>query len=333
MSIDLATALPRAELHLHIEGTLEPEMMFALAQRNGVSLSFASVEEARAAYVFSDLQSFLDIYYAGCSVLRTRQDFCDLMTAYLARAAAAGVRHAEVFFDPQTHTDRGIDVGTVIDGLRDGIAAQSAVSVYLVPCILRHLPAAAAQETLDALLPHREHLVALGLDSSEAGFPPSLFEAVFDRARRAGLRSVAHAGEEGPPAYIWEALDRLHVERIDHGVRCLEDASLVDRLARQRTPLTVCPLSNVRLRVVDTLEDHPLRRMLDRGLCASVHSDDPAYFGGYIDANVRGVREALSLSSAEMVTLARNSIEATLLPAERRAELLAEIDEVAGSRR
>jgi adenosine deaminase len=332
VSPDLVTALPRAELHLHIEGTLEPEMMFALAQRNRVALSFASVEEARAAYVFSDLQSFLDIYYAGCSVLQKREDFATLMAAYLDRAAAAGVRHAEVFFDPQTHTDRGIAIADVIGGLTDAIAAQSALSVYLIPCILRHLPVAAAQETLDALLPHREHLVALGLDSSEAGFPPSLFEPVFSRARQAGLRTVAHAGEEGPPAYIWEALDLLHVERIDHGVRCLEDASLVDRLARKRTPLTVCPLSNVRLRVVDTMARHPLRRMLDRGLCASVHSDDPAYFGGYIDANLRTAREALDLSGAEMITLARNSLEATMLPDERRTELLGEIDDLAGAR-
>jgi adenine deaminase len=322
---DFARALPKAELHIHIEGTLEPELMFELARRNGVQLPFASAEEVRRAYVFSDLQSFLDVYYAGCRVLLKEQDFYDLTWAYLNRAATQGMRHAEIFFDPQTHTDRGLPFETVVAGvhraLQDG-RAQLGITSGLILCFLRHLSAKAAMRTLADALPYRESMLAVGLDSSEIGHPPAKFRAVYDRARDAGLLAVAHAGEEGPPAYVWEALDVLKALRIDHGVRCLEDDRLVGRLVEEQIPLTVCPLSNVKLRVFPTLEQHNLKRMLDSGLLVTVNSDDPAYFGGYVGDNYVATAAALGLRQADLVTLARNSFIASFLPeAEKRRHL------------
>jgi adenosine deaminase len=320
--------LPKAELHLHIEGTLEPELMFELARRNGVALPYADVDDVRRAYVFGDLQSFLDIYYAGCRVLITEQDFYDLTSAYLARAAAQGVRHAEIFFDPQTHTDRGVSLQTVIGGihraLEDG-RERLGITSALILCFLRHLPAESAMRTLADALPHRESILAVGLDSSEVGHPPSKFQVVFERARDEGFLAVAHAGEEGPPAYIWEALDLLDARRIDHGVRCLEDDRLVGRLAEERIPLTVCPLSNVRLRVFADLKQHNLKRLLARGLLVTVNSDDPAYFGGYVADNFEATATALGLSRDEVITLARNSFIASFLPDEAKAAYLAEV--------
>lgn len=330
--MDLAAyvrALPKAELHLHIEGTLEPERLLELAARNGVRTRFPTVEALRAAYAFTDLQSFLDLYYEGAAVLRTERDFADLAADYVARAAADGVRHAEVFFDPQTHTERGVPFEVVLDGLRAGLGADPRVSTRLILCFLRHLPAEAAMATLEAALPYREHFVAVGLDSSERGHPPRDFVRVFDRARAEGLLTVAHAGEEGPPAYIVEALDLLGVRRVDHGVRAVEDEALLDRLARDRVPLTVCPLSNLRLRVYPRMEDHPLARLLRRGLQVTVNSDDPAYFGGYVAENYLAVARALGLSRAELAALARNSITASFLAPEAQAPLLAELDRVA----
>ena len=323
------SSLPKAELHLHIEGTLEPELMFALARRNDVALPFRDVEAVRRAYVFSDLQSFLDIYYQACAVLVTEDDFAALTTAYLRRAHAQGVRHAEVFFDPQSHTSRGVAMGTVIGGIRRALDQgdqELGITSHLILCFLRHLPEGDAQRTLDEALPFREHLTGVGLDSGERGNPPSKFERVFARARAEGLRAVAHAGEEGPPEYVWEALDLLGAERIDHGVRSMEDDELVARLVREQTPLTVCPFSNVRLRVFDTLADHPVRRMLERGLRVSVNSDDPAYFGGYVGDNFEGVRRELFMTDEELVQCARNSFEASFLDDARRRAYLAELD-------
>ncbi|MGK7233385.1 adenosine deaminase [Streptomyces hygroscopicus] len=321
--------LPTAELHLHIEGTLEPDLAFALAERNGVELPYASEEELRAAYSFSDLQDFLHLYYALMAVLRTEDDFADLTNAYLTRARAQGVRHAEIFFDPQAHTARGVDIGTVIRGI--GRALDAAPRTYgittrLIMCFLRDESAASALETFEAARPHLDRIAAVGLDSAEVGHPPSKFREVYARAREAGLKCVAHAGEEGPPAYVWEALDVLGVDRIDHGVRCLEDEALVARLVADRIPLTVCPLSNVRLRVVDRLEDHPLPAMLDAGLLVTVNSDDPAYFGGYVGDNYTAVRDALGLDEATLRTLARNSFEAAFLDEETRAAYLKELE-------
>jgi len=332
MPLDVV-ALPKAELHLHIEGTLEPELMFELADRNGVRLSYPDVDAVRRAYVFDDLQSFLDVYYAGCSVLVTEQDFADLTRAYLERAAADGVRHAEIFFDPQTHTDRGIPLETVVAGITTALAAGArdlGVTSELILCFLRHLSADAAMATLVAALPYRDQIVAVGLDSSEAGHPPADFRAVFDRARAEGFLTVAHAGEEGPAEYVREALDLLHVRRIDHGVRCLEDPALVDRLVAEQVPLTVCPLSNVKLAVVPDLAAHPLRRMLEAGLCVTVNSDDPAYFGGYVAENYRASAEALGLTDADLLRLARNSFTAAFLDDATRADHLAAIDAFSG---
>jgi adenosine deaminase len=321
--------LPKAELHCHIEGTLEPEMIFALAERNGVKLAFPSVEALHDAYKFTDLQSFLNLYYQGMSVLKTTQDYYDLTAAYLKRARAQGVRHAELFFDPQAHLDRGIAFETVIDGLwsalRDGERTLGITS-HLIMCFLRDLSAESAMATLEAALPHRERIIAVGLDSAEVGNPPSKFTAVFDRARAEGFLTVAHAGEEGPPDYIVQALDLLKVSRVDHGVRCMEDPALIARLVRGRVPLTVCPLSNVRLRVVDKLSDHPLRRMLEAGLVATCNSDDPAYFGGYVGDNFRETAAALSLTDEELVKLARNSFEASFIDDAARGRYLADID-------
>jgi adenine deaminase len=325
----LAAALPKAELHIHIEGSLEPELIFALAQRNGVKLPYASVEALRQAYAFTDLQSFLDIYYAGASVLLHEADFFDMAWAYLQRAHADHVVHAEIFFDPQTHTARGVDIGVVIAGLKracDKAQAEFGLTSALILCFLRHLSEEDAFATLDAALPHRAHFIGVGLDSSEVGHPPSKFSRVFARCRELGLRIVAHAGEEGPPPYIWEALDDLKAERIDHGVRSPDDPALVAELARRRTPLTVCPLSNLKLCVVNDLRDHPMKRLLDAGLCATVNSDDPAYFGGYLNANFVQTVEALNLSRDDVITLARNSFEASFIDAATRAKHLARLE-------
>ncbi len=317
--------LPKAELHLHIEGTLEPELMFEIAHRNRVPLRFGSVEEVRRAYRFSNLQDFLDIYYEGAKVLLHERDFHDLTRAYLERAHADGVRHAEIFFDPQTHTGRGVPFETVITGIHRALEEAERdlrMSSRLILCFLRHLSAEAAMTTLDQALPFREWIAGVGLDSSEVGHPPSRFRAVFDRARAAGFLAVAHAGEEGPPAYIWEALDQLKALRIDHGVRCLEDPKLVERLVAHHVPLTVCPLSNVKLRVFRTMEEHNLGRLLERGLCVSVNSDDPAYFGGYIAENYRAARDALRLTRDQLLCLARNSFLGSFLsPMEKRGHL------------
>jgi adenine deaminase len=326
----LLCAMPKAELHIHIEGSLEPEMIFALAQRNGVQLAYPSVEALRAAYAFTDLQSFLDIYYAGASVLITEQDFYDLAWAYLQKAAAENVRRAELFFDPQTHTERGVPIGVVIEGLaracRDA-QAQLNVSADLILCFLRHLSEDEALATLDAALPYRQHFIGVGLDSSERGHPPEKFAQVFAKARSLGLHAVAHAGEEGPPAYIESALDVLQVQRIDHGVRCVESAALVQRLAEQGMPLTVCPLSNVKLCVFKSVQDHNLADLLSAGLKATINSDDPAYFGGYLNQNFVETFAALpQLGAREAYTLARNSFEASFAPPEAQQRWIAELD-------
>jgi adenosine deaminase len=323
-----ARVVPKAELHLHIEGTLEPEMMFALARRNGVALPFADAEAVRRAYVFRDLQSFLDIYYAGCRVLLHEPDFYDLTWAYLTRAAADGVRHAEIFFDPQTHTDRGVAFETVVTGIRRALLEgreKLGITSGLILCFLRDLSAEAALATLEQAKPFRDWLVGVGLDSAERDNPPVKFRAVFERARDWGLHTVAHAGEEGPPDYVRQALDVLKAERIDHGVRCEEDPGLVARLVAEQVPLTVCPLSNVKLRVVPKLAQHPLKRLLDRGLCVTVNSDDPAYFGGYVGENFRACRAALGLSDADVVSLAKNSFRASFVTEDERRRLLAEV--------
>ena len=322
------TTLPKAELHLHIEGTFEPELIFEIGRRNGVAIPYASVEALRDAYSFTDLQSFLDVYYAGMNVLKVERDYYDLTTAYLRRANAQGVRHAEIFFDPQAHTDRGVAFGTVVAGiasaLRDG-EREFGITSHLIMCFLRDQSAESAMATLEEAIPFREHIVAVGLDSAEVGNPPSKFQAVFARARAHGFRTVAHAGEEGPPAYVWEALDLLEVSRVDHGVRSMEDPELVARLVRERIPLTVCPLSNLRLKVVHDLKDHPLKRMLDAGLVATCNSDDPAYFGGYVGQNFSAVAAALGLSDDEILRLAENSFEASFLDDAVRSRYLDEL--------
>jgi len=325
----LVQAMPKAELHIHIEGSLEPELIFALAQRNGVSLAYPSVATLRAAYAFTDLQSFLDIYYAGASVLITARDFEDMGWAYFQRAAADNVRRAEIFFDPQTHTERGVRIATVVEGLAGAQArarTELGISSALILCFLRHLSEDAAFETLEEALPLREAFVGVGLDSSERGHPPEKFARVFERCGALGLHRVAHAGEEGPPAYIRAALDVLHVERIDHGVRCLEDPPLVERLAHAQVPLTVCPLSNVKLRVFPTLADHNLRKLLDAGLQVTVNSDDPAYFGGYVNRNFVECFATLPLDAAHAYRLARSGFEASFCDAPERAALVDEVD-------
>jgi adenosine deaminase len=327
----LLRTAPKAELHIHIEGSLEPELIFALAQRNGVALAYPSVEALRAAYDFSDLQTFLDIYYAGASVLLKEADFHAMAMAYFERAAADHVVHAELFFDPQTHTDRGVPIGAVIEGLARACAdarTQYGIDASLILCFLRHLSEDAALATLQAALPFRQHLVGVGLDSSERGHPPEKFAEAFARARALGLRLVAHAGEEGPPAYIESALDVLRVERIDHGVRCLESPALVARLAASRMPLTVCPLSNVKLRVFKTLAEHNLPALLAAGLCASVNSDDPAYFGGYLNDNLIACFEALpQLGVAQAHALLRNGFEASFASDSAKAGWIAQLDD------
>ncbi|HJV52587.1 MAG TPA: adenosine deaminase [Noviherbaspirillum sp.] len=326
---NLLQTMPKAELHIHIEGSLEPELIFALAERNQVALKYASVEDLRRAYAFTDLQSFLDIYYAGASVLLHEQDFYDMTWAYLQRARADNVRHAEIFFDPQTHTARGVPFAAVVDGIHRALQdaqRQWGMSGALIMCFLRHLPEEDAMATLEQALPHRAKLIGVGLDSSERGHPPEKFARVFARCKELGLHLVAHAGEEGPPDYIRSALDVLHVERIDHGVRCLEDAALTRRLAEQHVPLTVCPLSNVKLRVFDRLADHNLLGLLDAGLVATVNSDDPAYFGGYVNDNFLQLFDALPLERRHAQQLARNSFAASFLDDATKRKFLEEVD-------
>lgn len=330
--LQLAKALPKAELHLHIEGSLEPEMLFEMAQRNGVDLPFETVEDVRRAYNFSELQDFLDIYYQGMNVLRTEQDFYDLTYAYLTRVAEDNVVHVEIFFDPQGHTERGIAFETVITGitraLKDG-EAKLGITSRLIMCFLRHLDEAAAFETLEQAEPFLEHLTGVGLDSSELGHPPSKFERVFARAAELGLKRVAHAGEEGPPDYVHEALNLLQIDRLDHGNRAMEDSGLIERLAAERMILTVCPLSNKKLCVVHDMRDHPIRNMLDAGLMATVNSDDPAYFGGYVNDNFAAIIAALDLSESHIRALAKNSFRgAFMAPGEQQAHIDA-IDQVA----
>lgn len=326
---DFIDRLPKAELHVHIEGTLEPELMFQLAERNAVALRYSTVEEARAAYRFSDLQSFLDIYYEGARVLLREEDFHDLTWAYLLKARQDNVIHTEIFFDPQIHTERGVPFETVLSGIRAALDAgrkELDISSHLLLCFLRHLSADAAMSTLEQALPHRDAILGVGLDSTEVGNPPSKFASVFERARKKGFLSVAHAGEEGPPDYIWQALDVLRVSRIDHGVRCLEDRRLVERLRRDQVPLTVCPLSNVRLRVFDRIEDHNIGLLLEAGLCVSVHSDDPAYFGAYVNDNYRAVRDAQGLGRSEILRLARNSLVGSFLDDTEKRRCLADLE-------
>jgi adenine deaminase len=328
---EFLTQIPKAELHLHIEGTLEPELLLELAARNDVAVPYTDIDAIRRAYVFEDLQSFLDVYYAGCRVLVTEQDFYDLTMAYARRATGQGVRHAEIFFDPQTHTQRGITFPTVISGIAAALAdaeQQLGLTSRIIVSFLRDLPADAAMATLDDALAFRDDITAVGLDSAELGNPPQKFQQVFDRARSEGLLAVAHAGEEGPPEYIWEALDLLHARRIDHGVRCIEDPPLVDRLAAEQIPLTMCPLSNVKLRVVASLEDHDAGELLHRGVRVTLNSDDPAYFGGYIADNYAATARALRLSRPDVVQLARNSFLASFLDEPDRQRHLAAIDEV-----
>lgn len=329
---ELITKMPKAELHIHIEGSLEPELIFELAKRNRVELSYDSVESLRAAYAFKDLQSFLDIYYAGASVLIEEEDFFDMAYAYLQRAAADGVVYVEMFFDPQTHTERGVSMQTVINGLNKACQAahkELNIQAHLIMCFLRHLSQESALETLSAAEPFLHLLLGVGLDSSEVGHPPEKFIDVFAKARSKGLHVVAHAGEEGPPAYIWSALDQLKVSRIDHGVQSIHDQRLLERLAQERIALTVCPLSNLKLCVYDDLSLHPIKQLLDRGLCVTINSDDPAYFGGYINDNYLRTFEALRLSASDAIEFAKCSFEASFMTSELKQHWLAQLDALA----
>jgi adenine deaminase len=328
---DLLRRMPKAELHMHIEGSLEPELIFALAQRNQITIPYASVENLRQAYAFSNLQSFLDIYYAGASVLITEQDFYDMAHAYFAKAALDNVVRAEIFFDPQTHTSRGVAIDTVINGLHRACVdakAEFGVDAALIMCFLRHLSEEDAFATLEQALPHRDKLIGVGLDSGELGNPPEKFAKVFKRCKELGFHLVAHAGEEGPPAYVWSALDVLKVERIDHGVQSSKDTLLMQRLAKDRIPLTVCPLSNQKLCVYPNLADHNLGQLLDAGLCAMVNSDDPAYFGGYINDNFTQTFVATGLTAQHAYQLARNSFEASFISAEQKRKHMDRVSEV-----
>jgi adenosine deaminase len=326
--------IPKAELHLHVEGSLEPELMFALGKRNKVAIPFKSVEEVRDAYAFSNLQDFLDIYYQGANVLQTEEDFRDLALAYFARLQADGGRHAEIFFDPETHTDRGLPFSVAIDGLLAGMKEAEnryGVTSKLIMCFLRHLDETSSFKTLKAAEPYLDRIVGVGLDSSEKGHPPSKFARVFQAARESGLKICAHAGEEGPPAYVHEALDILHVDRIDHGNRALEDAALTQRLVKEGMTLTVCPLSNLKLCVVMDLKDHPMKRMLQLGLKATCNSDDPAYFGGYVGDNYIRTAEAVGLAREDIITLAKNSFAGSFLDRASIAKHVAAIDAFAAA--
>lgn len=326
--LELIQAMPKAELHVHIEGTFEPELMFAIAQRNEIAIPYQSVEEVRQAYNFHNLQSFLDIYYAGANVLIYEQDFYDLAWAYFEKCAEDNVVHTEMFFDPQTHTDRGIAFETVLNGLQracDDAAEKLGITAHLIMCFLRHLSEEAAFETLEQALPYKDQIIGVGLDSSEVGHPPSKFERVFAKAREAGFLIVAHAGEEGPAEYVWEALDLLKVNRIDHGVRSEEDPALMQRLIAEKMPLTVCPLSNLKLCVVDDMQQHNIRRLLQQGVHVTVNSDDPSYFGGYMNDNFIAIAEALDLSNDELKQLAINSFEASFISEADKANWISKI--------
>ena len=330
--LELIQALPKAELHVHIEGTFEPELMFEIAQRNHIDIPYKSVEEVKQAYNFHNLQSFLDIYYAGANVLIHEQDFYDLAWAYFEKCAEDHVVHTEMFFDPQTHTDRGIAFATVIQGLKracDDAQSKLGISSHLIMCFLRHLSEEAAFQTLEQALPFKEQIIAVGLDSSEVGHPPSKFERVFAKAREEGFLVVAHAGEEGPAEYVWEALDLLKVNRIDHGVRSEEDPMLMQRLIAEKMPLTVCPLSNLKLCVVDDMAQHNIRRLLQQGVHVTVNSDDPSYFGGYMNDNFIAITKALNLSNDELKQLAKNSFVASFIPAAEKQKWAKEIDALA----
>jgi len=325
---ELLKEMPKAELHMHIEGSLEPELMFEIAERNRLALKYASVEEARGAYDFANLQSFLDAYYEATRMLLHERDFYELTWAYLRKASAQGVRHAEIFFDPQAHTDRGVAFETVITGIRRALIdgeRRLGISSHLILCFLRHLSAEEAMETLRQALPYRECIVGVGLDSTEVGHPPAEFQVVFEEAGRHGFRKVAHAGEEGPPKYIWQALDDLKAVRIDHGVRCMEDPRLVERLREEQVPLTVCPLSNIKLRVFPSIDQHPLKRMLEAGLCATVNSDDPAYFGGYVADNFLPTKDGLAFTREDFRTVAENSFRASFIDEAEKQKLLDEL--------
>ena len=329
ITIDWIRSLPKAELHLHIEGSLEPELLFAIARRNGIALPHSDVETLRQAYNFSDLQSFLDIYYAGASVLIYEQDFFEMTLAYFERAHADGVVHAEIFFDPQTHTARGVNIGTVITGIKKAQlqAMQTwGISSGLIMCFLRHLSEADALVTLALAKPYLADIVGVGLDSGEQGNPPEKFTNVFEACRALGMRLVAHAGEEGPPDYIWQALNKLKVERIDHGVRAFEDKALIQHLVESQIPLTVCPLSNTKLKVFGDMADHNLKQMLDHGVCVTINSDDPAYFGGYVAANYSACAQALSLTKPDLIRLAQNSIQASFIDSRIKVDLLKRLD-------
>lgn len=328
---DFLRALPKAELHLHIEGSLEPELMFKLAERNRLELPYQSVEEVRAAYQFSNLQSFLDIYYQSAAVLLTEQDFYDLTWAYLLKCQEEGVVHTELFFDPQTHTERGIEIGTVFGGISRALAdaaVQLGISSELILCFLRHLSEQDAITCLESAMPYLEHIIAVGLDSSELGHPPSKFQKVFEQAMEYGLKTVAHAGEEGPPQYIHEALNLLRVDRIDHGVRCVEDSELVSRLIEDQIPLTVCPLSNIKLCVFDELAQHNILEMLNQGLKVTVNSDDPAFFGGYVLENYEAMARELGMTRGQAAQLAANSIESSFLDEDSKARHLGALREL-----
>ena len=317
MSTKFIADLPKAELHVHIEGTLEPELMFKLAQRNHLAIPFESISALKQAYNFSNLQSFLDLYYQCTQVLQQEQDFYDLTWAYLQTAASQNIRHTEIFFDPQAHTERGIPFKVIHDGINQALQdgqAKFNLSTGLILCFLRHLSAEQAMLTLNEALPYRDTIIAVGLDSSEKGNPPEKFTAVFERARAENLLTVAHAGEEGPSEYIWSSIKQLHVQRIDHGIHCLEDPELVNYLIEKQIPLTVCPLSNVKLKVFDSLEQHNLKKLLDLGICITINSDDPAYFGGYLNENLQAAAIALNLSESDIVQLAKNSFQAAFLP-------------------
>lgn len=321
--------MPKVELHLHIEGSLEPELMFKLAQRNNIAIPFNSVADVRRAYNFSNLQDFLDIYYQGMNVLRTEQDFYDLTMAYLERVAAQNVVHTEIFFDPQGHTERGIPFETALNGITralDDGRKNFGMTSQLIMCFLRHLSEESALKTLEQALPFKDRIMGVGLDSSEMGHPPSKFSRVFAKARAEGFVIVAHAGEEGPPDYVWQALDDLKIQRMDHGNRSLEDPALVKRIAHDGIALTVCPLSNLKLCVVKDMKDHPIKRMLDLGLKATVNSDDPSYFGGYMNENYKAIAHALNLSRADIITLAKNGVQASFIPAAAKQKFLSDLD-------
>ncbi len=326
--VDFIQGLPKVELHLHIEGTLEPDLMFTLASRNQLPLPFGTVDEVRKAYDFNDLQSFLDIYYRGANVLQKEQDFYDLAWAYFSKAHSQNVRHTEIFFDPQTHTDRGIPLETVITGLRraqDDAQSRLGISSYLIMCFLRHLSPEAGFMLLDEAQPFKKWIIAVGIDSSEQNRPPVLFEKLFEKARELGYLCVAHAGEEGPADYVWQALELLKSRRIDHGVRSMDDPELIEYLIKNEIPLTVCPLSNVKLKVFQKMGDHNLKRMLDQGVCITINSDDPAYFGGYMNENFSAAQAGVGLSRSDLVKICENSINASFLDAERKKKLKKEL--------